>query len=275
MADNNISSKEYADLKRQEKDEVFETLSVATQKLLSGSKLKEYADKQAQLFKHSVSNVLLIMEQMPDARWVRTYDDWHKDGVQVLKGETGIKTLGSYRYQKEDGSMGMGSKVVKMFDVSQTAIKDFDIESPSYRKMPDAFMLAYPAAVEVAELPGEEFAFYDPDSKLIRVKEGLDPATKVFVIAREHAVEIMLGNNYNSREDIIHQAELSAYILTKHYGYEAPEIGFGEMSSKYPGKEESEVRGQLGIIKHTAETIDSRVQEALALNRMDKQREER
>ena len=47
------------------------------------------------------------------------------------------------------------------------------------------------------------------------------------------------------------------------------------MSSKYPGKEESEVRGQLGIIKHTAETIDSRVQEALALNRMDKQREER
>ena len=111
MADNNMTSKEYADLKRQEKAEVFETLSAATQKLLSGSKLKEYADKQAQLFKHSVSNVLLIMEQMPEASWVRSYDDWQKDGVQVLKGETGIRTLGSYRYQKEDGSMGMGSKV--------------------------------------------------------------------------------------------------------------------------------------------------------------------
>ena len=109
MADNNMTSKEYADLKRQEKAEVFETLSAATQKLLSGSKLKEYADKQAQLFKHSVSNVLLIMEQMPEASWVRSYDDWQKDGVQVLKGETGIRTLGSYRYQKEDGSMGMGS----------------------------------------------------------------------------------------------------------------------------------------------------------------------
>ena len=133
MADNNMTSKEYADLKRQEKAEVFETLSAATQKLLSGSKLKEYADKQAQLFKHSVSNVLLIMEQMPEASWVRSYDDWQKDGVQVLKGETGIRTLGSYRYQKEDGSMGMGSKVVKMFDVSQTAIKDFYIEGPSYR----------------------------------------------------------------------------------------------------------------------------------------------
>ena len=270
-----MTSKEYADLKRQEKAEVFETLSAATQKLLSGSKLKEYADKQAQLFKHSVSNVLLIMEQMPEASWVRSYDDWQKDGVQVLKGETGIRTLGSYRYQKEDGSMGMGSKVVKMFDVSQTAIKDFDIEGPSYRKMPEAFMLAFPAAVEVPELPNEEYAFYDPESKLIRVREGLDPATKLFAVAREHAVEIMMGNNYNTREDVIHQAELSAYILTKHYGYDAPDINFGEMSAKYPGKEESEVRGQLGIIKHTAETIDNRVQEALELNRADKYREER
>ncbi len=275
MADNKMTSKEYADLKRQEKAEVFETLSAATQKLLSGSKLKEYADKQAQLFRHSVSNVLLIMEQMPDASWVRSYDDWKNDGVQVLKGESGIRTLGSYRYQKEDGSMGMGSKVVKMFDVSQTAIKDFDIEGPNYRKMPEAFMLAFPAAVEVAELPNEDHAFYDPESKLIRVREGLDPATKVFAVAREHAVEIMMGNNYNTREDVINQAELSAYILTKHYGYDAPEISFGEMSAKYPGKEESEVRGQLGIIKHVAETIDNRVQEAIELNRTDKHREER
>ena len=55
--------------------------------------------------------------------------------------------------------------------------------------------------------------------------------------------------------------------LIKHY--------CKEMSEKYPGKEESEVRGQLGIIKHTAETIDNRVQEALELNRADKYREER
>lgn len=266
---------EYAELKRQEKAEVFEMLSDATQKLLSGSRLKEYADKQAQLFKHSVSNVLLIMEQMPEAKWVRSYDDWKKDGVMVLKGETGIKTLGSYRYQKEDGSMGMGSKVVRMFDVSQTAIKDFDIGGPSYRKMPEAFMLAFPAAVEVPELTNDEYAFYDPDSKLIRVKAGLDPAAKVFVLAREHAVEIMMGNNYNTREDVIHQAELSAYILTKHYGYETPEISFGEISKTYPGREESEVRAQLSTTRYIAETIDKRVQEAIELNRADKHREER
>ena len=46
---------------------MFDLLSNATQKLLKPENLKAYADKQAQLFNHSVSNVLLIMEQSPDA----------------------------------------------------------------------------------------------------------------------------------------------------------------------------------------------------------------
>ena len=144
MTGNNVnrtmSADEYSELKRQEKAEVFELLSEATQKLLSPEALRAYADKQAQLFKHSVSNVLLIMEQAPDAKWVRSYDDWKADGVIVLKGEKGIRTLGSYRFQKEDGTMGMGSKVVKMFDVKQTGIKDFEVGSPSYRKVPDVIV---------------------------------------------------------------------------------------------------------------------------------------
>ena len=278
MADRNdtkkMASEDYSELKRQEKAEVFDLLSDATQKLLDPGRLKEYADKQAELFKHSVSNVLLIMEQDPEATWVRSYDDWKADGVTVLKGETGIKTLGSYRFQKDDGTMGMGSKVVKMFDVKQTAIKDFDIESPGYRKVPDAIMAAYPAAVEVPKLPDDADAVYDPNDKLIRVREGLDPAAKLFAVAREHAVEIMTGDGYNTRESVIGQAELAAYILTKHYGFDAPEIDFDKMSVEYPGKEEKEVRGQLGIIKFSADTIDRRVQESLELSRASKKKED-
>ena len=270
-----ISSDEYAEFKRQEQAEVFDMLSDATQKLLSPDRLKEYADKQAQLFRHSVSNVLLIMEQAPEAVWVRSYDDWKKDGVAVLKGEAGIKTLGSYRFQKEDGTMGMGSRVVTMFDVKQTAIRDFDIGSPSYRKVPDVIMNMYPASVEVQDLPNEEIAVYDPKDKLIRVKEGLDPATKVFVIAREHAIGIMTGNGYNPRESVLAQAEMSAYILTKHYGFDTPDVDFGKMSAGYPGKEEKEVRGQLGIIRFSAETIDRKVQEALELDRSTRNKEDR
>ena len=262
-----MSEDEYSELKRQEKAELFDLLSDATQKLLSGSKLREYADKQAQLFNHSVSNVLLIMEQDPDATWVRSYDDWQKDGVQVLKGQEGIRTLGSYRYQKSDGTLGMGSKVVRMFDVKQTAIKDFDIEGPGNRKVPDAIMNTYPASVEVKELPDGEYALYDPEDKLIRVKEGLEPNVKVFVVAREQAMQIFTDDGRLPREEVMDKAEMAAYVVTRHYGFDTPEIAFGEMSSTYPGKEEKDVRAELGSIKFAADRIDARVQEAIELSR--------
>lgn len=265
--ENRIDPVEYRELKNQEKSEVFEILSDSTQKLLSGSKLKEYADKQAQLFNHSVSNVLLIMEQDPEATWVRSYEDWQKDGVQVLRGQEGIKTLGSYRYQKSDGTLGMGSKVVKMFDVSQTSVRDFDIEGPSYRKVPEAIMNGYPAVVEVPELPDGELAVYDPDDRLVRVKEGLDPAAKVFVIIREQAMRHLTDFHEYGREETMPEAELTAYILTKRYGFDAPEIDFNKLPETWPGKEEKDVRAELGRIKFACDRIDEKVRESIELSR--------
>ena len=69
-----MSKEEYRAFKQQEKAEVFDALSEATQQMLSGDKLKEYADMQAKLPGHSVSNVLLILEQKPEATGVRTFD---------------------------------------------------------------------------------------------------------------------------------------------------------------------------------------------------------
>ena len=271
----NISADEYSELKRQEKTEVFDLLSNATQKLISPEGLREYAEKQAQLFRHSVSNVLLIMEQAPEAVWVRSYDDWKADGVTVLRGETGIKTLGSYRYQKEDGTMGVGSKVVKMFDVKQTAIRDFDIGSPNYSKVPDVIMGIYPASVEVSELPNGELAVYDPDDRLIRVKEGLDPATKMFVVAREVSMYHLADFHENGREETMAEAELAAYILANHYGFDAPDIDFSRLTETYPGKEEKVVRAELGRIKFACDRVDEKVQEAIALDRGSKLKEDR
>ena len=279
MADrNDVSSmapEEYSELKRQEKAEVFELLSAATQKLIRPDGLKAYADKQAQLLRHSVSNVLLIMEQDPEATWVRTYDDWKADGVAVLKGEAGLRTLGSYRFQKEDGTIGMGSKVVKMFDVKQTAIKDFDIEGPGYRKVPEVITGIYPASVEVQDLPNGELAVYDPDDRLIRVKEGLDPMTKMFVVTREVSMYHLADFHENGREETMAEAELAAYILVKHYGFDTPDVDFSKLTETYPGKEEKAVRAELGRIKFACDRVDEKVREALELDRGSKAKDNR
>lgn len=279
MADrNDVSSmapEEYSELKRQEKAEVFELLSAATQKLIRPDGLKAYADKQAQLLRHSVSNVLLIMEQNPEATWVRTYDDWKADGVAVLKGEAGLRTLGSYRFQKEDGTIGMGSKVVKMFDVKQTAIKDFDIEGPGYRKVPEVITGIYPASVEVQDLPNGELAVYDPDDRLIRVKEGLDPMTKMFAVTREVSMYHLADFHENGRKETMAEAELAAYILVKHYGFDTPDVDFSKLTETYPGKEEKAVRAELGRIKFACDRVDEKVREALELDRGSKAKDNR
>ena len=85
-----MNKEEYREFKRQERAEVFNTLSEATQGLLSADKLKEYADMQAKLSGLSASNVLLVMEQKPEASWVRTFDDWKGDNVSLKKGERGF-----------------------------------------------------------------------------------------------------------------------------------------------------------------------------------------
>ena len=139
-----MSNEKYRLLKQQEKENVFEMLSDATQSLLSADKLREYADLQAKLFGHSASNVLLIMEQKPEATWVRTFDEWKSDNVSLKKGEKGILTLVADYYEKPDGTMGMTSKVEKLFDISQTAAADRNVTRPVYRSAAELLMECSP-----------------------------------------------------------------------------------------------------------------------------------
>ena len=268
-----MSKEEYKAYKQQEKAEVFDALSEATQKLLSADHLKEYADMQAKMFGHSVSNVLLIMEQKPEATWVRTFDDWKEDNVSLKKGEKGILTLAPDYYQKPDGTVGMASKVQRLFDISQTTAENRKVNRPVYHGATEMLMECSPPAAEVPELPDEAYAFYDPQAKKIFVKQGLDNDTKFFVLAREHAVAMMTKGDVLTREAVLPSAEMSAYIVTKQYGMEPPNIQFGRMATRFYGKEEKEVREELGGIRFNAERIHQKVQEQVEQFRGNKETE--
>ena len=268
-----MSKEEYRAFKQQEKAEVFDTLSEATQQMLSGDKLKEYADLQAKLFGHSVSNVLLIMEQKPEATWVRTFDDWKADNVSLKKGEKGILTLAADYYQKPDGTMGMTSKVEKLFDISQTTAENRTVTRPVYKSAAELLMECSPQAIEKPELPGEADALYDPQTNEIHVKDGLDTDTKFFCIAREQAVAMLTRGDVLTRNDVIRDAEFSAYLVTKRYGFDPPDIGFGEMASHFYGREEKDVRESLGGMRFTADRIHQKVQDRLELSRGSKDME--
>ena len=265
-----MNKEEYREFKRQERAEVFDTLSEATQELLSADKLKEYADMQAKLSGLFASNVLLVMEQKPEASWVRTFDDWKEDNVSLKKGEKGILTLAPDYYQKPDGTTGRGVKVVRIFDISQTTAENRTINRPVYRGATEMLMECWPKTVEAQELLGGETAFYDPQKQTIFLKEGLDPDTKFFMLAREHAVAIETKGNILTREEVIGKAEFSAYLVTKRYGMNPPDIDFGKMADSFRGREEKDVREELGGMRFTADRIHQKVQEQLEQNRETK-----
>ena len=262
-----MSNEEYRAFKQAEKAEVFNVLSDATQSLLSANMLKEYADLQAKLFGHSASNVLLIMEQKPEATWVRTFDDWKGDNVSLKKGEKGILTLVADYYEKPDGTMGMTSKVEKLFDISQTTAADRTVTRPVYRSAAELLMECSPQTIEKPELPDEAYALYDPQTNEIHVKEGLDPDTKFFVIAREQAVAMLTQGEARSRDEVMPQAEFSAYLVTRRYGFDAPDINFSRMTESFQGMEEKKVREELGGMRFTADRIHHKVQEQLELSK--------
>lgn len=77
-----IDPDEYRDMKMKEKSEVFDMLSGSTQSLMKAEDLLQYLDLQSRFMHLSVSNVLLIKAQRPEAVWVRTFDEWKQDNME-------------------------------------------------------------------------------------------------------------------------------------------------------------------------------------------------
>ena len=101
----------YREMKKQERNEVFEMLSASTQSLMDRAEMIRYLDIQAKFFDQTISNALLIKAQMPEASWIRTSSDWEQDSIMPLKGQKALKTLSSHSYRKEDGSLLCGLRV--------------------------------------------------------------------------------------------------------------------------------------------------------------------
>jgi len=58
---------------------------------VSQESIKEHLDFMSRFHRYSTRNMLLIEEQFQGARAVGSYAYWEKQGVQVQKGEKGIK----------------------------------------------------------------------------------------------------------------------------------------------------------------------------------------
>lgn len=265
---------DYKEMKQQEKNEVFEMLSASTQKLQDPEALKNYLDMQGKFLNLSVSNVLLIMEQKPEASWMRSFDDWKRDGISMNRGEKGVMILESTFYQKRDGSMGKSSKVGRLFDISQTTAADRNVQMPQYKNVTDAIQYNLPVPLLPSQdIPGGYKVYFSPEDNRILVSEELTGKELFAGIARESAVAAMTLDGEKSRNDVLPAAEMASYMLAKRYGVEAPDVDFAKIAEHFPGMEEKDVRKELNEARFFAENIDQRVQEHQSKQRESKEAE--
>lgn len=258
-----MSPEEYRELKQNERNEVFEMLSESTQSLMEKEELLSYLDLQAELFDQTTSNVLLIKAQKPKATWVRTSDEWNKDGVYVSKGEKAINVLTSHPYRRDDGNMGTAFEVAKVFDISQTGAKDRPMQKHKYHDVQASILHRFPCTLEVTPaVPGGLNAFYDRHQEVIFVKEGMSADETFNALTRELACyELMRMDYKKTREDVLPYAECASYLLAKRYGIVPAEPDCEAIAKSFEGKKEKDVRKDLSDAKQAAAIIHVKVME--------------
>lgn len=265
----------YREMKKQERNEVFEMLSASTQSLMDRAEMIRYLDIQAKFFDQTISNALLIKAQMPEASWIRTSSDWEQDSIMPLKGQKALKTLSSHSYRKEDGSLGTSYDVAKVFDISQTTAAERNIWTYKYHDVQESILHRIPCALEMSpEVPGGMDAFYDRHQEVIFVKEGMSRDETFLALARElSCYELMRMDYSRSREDVLPYGECAAYLLAKRYGIEAPAPDVDKLIERFEGKEEKQVRRELADMKQSAAIIDVKVKEHQRMAKEDKESE--
>jgi hypothetical protein len=167
-------------LKKQElRQWTYETMDAATTAIAhSGDEFQRYLDVQSRFDRYSVSNALLILTQRPEATRIADFDSWKEQGVFIRRKETGFYILEpGEEYRREDGSTGISYNLKKMFDIAQTTANQ-KREQPAYpddRMRIKALMDRAPVPIVIGDaLPPETHALYQPDTRNIVIRRGMD-----------------------------------------------------------------------------------------------------
>jgi antirestriction protein ArdC len=109
-----------------QRPEAFAKLEQAIEQACSAGGWRAYLTAQAKFHRYSFRNLLLILQQNPNASRVAGFHDWLKHSRCVRKGEKGIAILAPMKWQKHDKNTGEttsgigGFRVVYVFDIAQT-----------------------------------------------------------------------------------------------------------------------------------------------------------
>ena len=221
---------------------------------------RQWAQTMSRFHRYSPGNVLLILQQRPDATHVTGYHAWQAVGRQVQKGEHGITILAPIvrrvpvekpsAPKAEETSAAplptkavVGFKAATVFDVSQTQGRELQIPQPQLLDSGDLEELlhhlittAVPVPVQftpASQLHGAN-GVWNPSQQTITIAQDRSPDQQFKTLLHEwsHSVGIpdvtAARDRHTGSEEMV--AETTAFILAGRMGlntavYSLPYVG--------------------------------------------------
>lgn len=242
----------------------YEMLETATEELNNPDTVMEYLDIQSKFDRYSVSNALLVAYQNPEATRLCDAKTWQKNHVFINKGETGIIILEPGKeYTRDDGKTVTPYNAKKVFDISQTNARPRQnrVKTPDARVVAKAMITTSPVPVKISnEIPEGVNAIYQPEAKMIFIRQGLEDGDIVRALSKEIAFARLDKGDFN-RENLEFKAQAISYIATSRAGFEPEPIT--ELSDKFSNLDSKEKRAELSQARDHANTIANTVRKAL------------
>ena len=259
----------WAERKQAERQAVYELAdTTAADVCADGGKFHAYLDTQARFDRYSVTNVLLIMAQMPVATQIKDFEAWKAAGASIKRQQKGFSILEpGNEYQREDGSIGTSYNVKKVFDISQTTarLKIQPAVSTDERLLLKALIHHPPVPIQtVDELPGGAGALYDHGQQMIFVRRGMGAADIFRSVSMELAhTEIATVKDNYTREGAAFSAYCASYLLCKKYSVDVSGYDFSTLPDSLREGDTQSQRAALTEIRDTAASISARMSRAL------------
>lgn len=259
--DKPFNKNEWAERKQNERNEAYILIDSTALDIINNSdKFKQYLDIQSKFDKYSVGNCLLITAQKPNAIKLKDFNAWKESGGYVNKNEKGIIILEpGESYEKSDGTVSQSFNPKRLFDITQTNIKEKP-KTNSYDEKLLLQALLYECPIEVKvedKLESNKIAEWKQEDNTLYVGRDSDTTAIFNAISKELAKSSFDSNN--SSEIIDFKANCISYIISKKYNLDSSNIQINNIPESFKDLTSKEVRNELSEIRNVMEDINSRM----------------
>ena len=265
-----IDREKFKEKKRAELEALYDAVNEETLMIAEDpEKFSAYLRVQARFNRYTVTNAILLLHQFPDAQKLKTFEGWKRDGASVKRGEKSISILEPYSYTKADGNTVKGFRIKKLFDISQTDLKQSPapfLSGVSSRSLLRALLEASPVEAEAVDtLDHGKDAVYDQEKQKIYIRRMLEP-DDFFRAAAVSIAEAQLAEQGSSQDELESKAKATAFMLCLKYGIDPGRL-IVKMSEAAAQMEIKDIKAELSEIRKTFTGIADRADESIRVQR--------